>query len=156
MLWHIFTIGLCNLFYSALIGSTGISVTGAIYFQGITLLIGILPVSILVILDQNRLLRKHINSARSMNANLQAPNHLSSENSGDSQTLVLTSETGKEKLRVIIDCLFILTLFINIGIWRWRSSGEAFYLVNFGYIGLAISTGIVLTSTLPRRLLQTV
>lgn len=45
--------------------------------------------------------------------------------------------------------LFWPALFAGIGIWRWLATGNWFYLVNFGYIGLAIWTGDVLTRMLP-------
>ena len=39
-------------------------------------------------------------------------------------------------------------LFIAIGLWRLLATGSWFYLINFGYIGLAIGIGDFLTKTL--------
>ncbi|MCY6369485.1 4Fe-4S binding protein [Clostridium ganghwense] len=47
--------------------------------------------------------------------------------------------------------LVFLILFLSIGIWRWKASGNTFYLFNFGYIGLSISIGMFLNGALPKK-----
>ncbi len=47
------------------------------------------------------------------------------------------------------ESLFWPALFVGIGVWRLLATGNWFYLVNFGYIGLAIGIGDVLTKILP-------
>ncbi len=50
---------------------------------------------------------------------------------------------------VLIPVLFTL-LFYIIAIWRYRVTGSAFYLYNFGYIGSALGLGIFFNSALPK------
>ncbi|MCF7927762.1 MAG: 4Fe-4S dicluster domain-containing protein [Spirochaetales bacterium] len=45
-----------------------------------------------------------------------------------------------------------LGIFLGFGLWRFLATGAAFYLLNFGYLGTAISLGIFLGNILPRRL----
>ncbi|MDH4273244.1 MAG: 4Fe-4S dicluster domain-containing protein [Candidatus Aminicenantes bacterium] len=45
--------------------------------------------------------------------------------------------------------LFWPALFAGIGVWQLLATGNWFYLVNFGYIGLAIGIGDLLTRILP-------
>lgn len=59
-----------------------------------------------------------------------------------------------EKLRIDgttlkLPALF-LVLFFGIAAWRYSVTGNAFYLWNFGYLGLALALGIFLATALPR------
>jgi len=94
VLWIFFTIGLGNFLYSGLFFSfTGHFLNDLLVFQIFTLAIGILPVSILVMLSQNKMLKKNLLSAteinssipglRKLDSNKAAPIHLKSENEKD-------------------------------------------------------------------------
>ncbi|MGL1932265.1 MAG: 4Fe-4S binding protein [Desulfotalea sp.] len=48
--------------------------------------------------------------------------------------------------------LIIFHIFWGIGIGLWKTSGDIFYLFNFGYIGTAIGIGIGLYVLLPRKM----
>ncbi len=47
--------------------------------------------------------------------------------------------------------LFLLILFWAIAVLLWQSTGNRFYLFNFGYIGTALGLGLGVYSVLPRR-----
>lgn len=47
--------------------------------------------------------------------------------------------------------LFLLILFWAIALLLWQSTGNRFYLFNFGYIGTALGLGLGVYSVLPRR-----
>ena len=47
--------------------------------------------------------------------------------------------------------LFLLALFWAIAVLLWQSTGNYFYLFNFGYIGTALGLGLGVYSVLPRR-----
>lgn len=42
--------------------------------------------------------------------------------------------------------LILLAVFIGLGLWRWKATGHVFYILNFGYIGLSIFTGGVISA----------
>jgi hypothetical protein len=47
--------------------------------------------------------------------------------------------------------LIIFVVFWGIAFVLWQTSGKAFYLLNFGYIGTAVGFGIGLYVLLPRK-----
>ncbi|MCD4746671.1 MAG: 4Fe-4S binding protein [Bacteroidales bacterium] len=46
--------------------------------------------------------------------------------------------------------IIFFLLFIMIGVWRWTSTNNLFYLIIFGYIGFAIAFGNILNVTLSK------
>ena len=72
MLWVIFSIGLGNAFYTAIVFENSKPTFEIIIsFQFVTLVVALIPITILIISKQKYLLRKHIDSADSLNKNLQ-------------------------------------------------------------------------------------
>ena len=72
LLWVIFSIGLGNAFYTAIVFENSKPTFEIIIsFQFVTLVVALIPITILIISKQKYLLRKHIDSADSLNKNLQ-------------------------------------------------------------------------------------
>jgi len=72
LLWVIFSIGLGNAFYTAIVFENSKPTFEIIIsFQLVTLVVALIPITILIISKQKYLLRKHIDSADSLNKNLQ-------------------------------------------------------------------------------------
>ena len=78
LMWILFSIGLGNAFYTGwVIPYFTVNLRFILSFQGITLLVGLIPISLMIISKQNYLLRKHKLSARAMNIGLQKKEPLS-------------------------------------------------------------------------------
>lgn len=58
---------------------------------------------------------------------------------------------NKEKLKELRVSLIIFLTFWAIAFGLWKTSGNIFYLFNFGYIGTAVGVGIGLYVLLPRK-----
>lgn len=72
LIWIIFSIGLGNAFYTSFVFGMyfKINLTFFIHFQFITLSVGILPITVLILIKQKYLYKKHSNSANELNQNL--------------------------------------------------------------------------------------
>ncbi|MDQ3050233.1 MAG: LytTR family transcriptional regulator [Bacteroidota bacterium] len=100
--WTVFTImmvGLGNLFYSRLLGFTGISGTSLLTFQLYTFAVSIFPVTVITLLRRIRLLSKNLKVVNSINQSLVKP---VTETATDS-TLVFNSDNGKDSIRLQAD-----------------------------------------------------
>lgn len=51
--------------------------------------------------------------------------------------------------KLLLPVLFLL-LFTGIAVWRYNATGKIFYIFNFGYIGLSLSLGLLLSNILPK------
>lgn len=97
LVWIIFSIGLGNAVYSALVFSFfELSLIFLLYFQVFTLGIGIFPIVLIVALKQNFLLKRHQNSAQEVQSNLTKNHDLSIK----SKEIQLTGENEKEVLNL--------------------------------------------------------
>jgi len=52
--------------------------------------------------------------------------------------------------KVITESIITFAFFLVIGVLLWKTQGHSFFLYNFGYIGLAASSGELLFGILPR------
>ncbi|MEE4197294.1 MAG: 4Fe-4S dicluster domain-containing protein [Bacteroidales bacterium] len=59
-------------------------------------------------------------------------------------------EQQKNKKKVITESIITFLFFLVLGIVLWRSKGELFFLINFGYIGFAAAAGELIFGILPR------
>lgn len=103
--WSVFCLGLGNYAYTyAVIDGFPFSISALLTLQLYTFFIAIIPITILVLIRQNRLLRMNRNTAESLNDSLQ-----SVVTSGDfAEEVILTAENGKTQLNVkIADLAFI-------------------------------------------------
>ena len=75
-LFHILLIGAGNLLYSDWITTIDINVSNLIFMLFATLMVGILPVSGIILMNNNRMMRKYINEAMLLNKELDQHKHL--------------------------------------------------------------------------------
>jgi len=100
--WSVFCLGLANYAYTySLISGFPFSLSGLLTLQIYTFFIGLIPITILVLLRQNKLLRLHKNAAQVLNE--QVPVVPVSE--APAQAVVLTAENGKTQLSLQVDDL---------------------------------------------------
>lgn len=122
VLWIFFTIGLGNFLYTSLFFSFhGNFLIILLGFQLFTLAIGIIPVSVVVILSQNRMLKKNIASANRINSSLKDTTQPVPENSIE---IHLFSENGKEGLIVLPDNLLFIESIGNYIKVHFQSDGK--------------------------------
>lgn len=67
LIWIVFTIGMGNFLYSTLFFNFANNFTGLLIFQGFTILISIIPISILTIIRQNKILSQNLANAKEIN-----------------------------------------------------------------------------------------
>lgn len=97
-------VGFFNMVYTFLVFSVPFNIRSLVYFQFITLAVGILPVSLVVLLRHNRLLAKNLKLAHEMNAGLN-PELIATQNQ-PAQTpespamFTCVSETGNEQFQI--------------------------------------------------------
>ncbi len=102
LIWTIFSIGVGNYLYSAVIFSFW-SWLGFFVFQFYTLAVGIIPIVVLTILQQNYMLSQNLKSAHDINANLKH-----NDETDEKQTICLISDNQKDKLEIkLSDFLYI-------------------------------------------------
>jgi hypothetical protein len=105
-LFNILLIGLCNTLYTSLVFRQSSSLSQLLYFELITLAVGIIPVTVIVLFRYNRLLRTNLNLAQEMNTELRPlePETTSKATTSDlSETrpenkFIFSSESGTEQL----------------------------------------------------------
>ena len=127
----IFFVGLANYLFSPLLVDSSWSFSNAIWFQGITLAIAVMPISIFILFRQNRLLKKFSQQAEILdkqlhanrdNTNYDNTNDANGDNSftgsddiktannaNVSNRIVLSGDYHNEKLEVYTDDLYIIT-----------------------------------------------
>lgn len=109
----VFFVGLCNYLASPLLVGSSLDLYNAVWFQGITISIGLIPISIFVLLRQNQLLRKFSYQAdviekklkekqqAESDANLPLPKPVSNK-------ITLLGDYQNEKVEVYIDDLHMV------------------------------------------------
>jgi ferredoxin-type protein NapH len=59
------------------------------------------------------------------------------------------------KVQALIKTIWLPAVFFlffaAVAVWRYSATGNAFYLFNFGYLGIVLSTGILLSQALPKK-----
>jgi hypothetical protein len=102
LLWIVFTIGLGNFLYSSIIFSFW-SFKGLIIFQLYTIEVGIIPIVIVTIIQQNLMLNRNLRSVRDFNNNLKI-----NDGKNDNQKIVFTSDNQKDKLELELSNLLYI------------------------------------------------
>jgi hypothetical protein len=102
LIWIVFTIGLANFLYSSFIFSFG-SFKGLIIFQLYTLEVGIIPIVVLTILQQNLMLNRNLKSAKEVNNNLSVKDDIK-----DDEKIIFISDNEKDKLEVKLSNMLYL------------------------------------------------
>ncbi len=91
--WIIISIGLGNFIYTAGLFSMW-SIKTLFYFQFFTLVIGLIPIIVLTIVNQNRLLAHNLKSAQEFNSRLKPDN-----TPVEQQSVTLVADNDKDKCR---------------------------------------------------------
>jgi DNA-binding LytR/AlgR family response regulator len=110
-LFNFLLIGFCNTLYTFLIFRQPFNLSHLLYFEGITLAVGILPVSLIVLFRHNRLLSRNLKLAQEMNSELKQaappvipqPAYLPAFETSEideAPALTFTSETGTEQISI--------------------------------------------------------
>lgn len=102
LIWIVFTIGLANFLYSSFIFSIG-SFKGLIIFQLYTLEVGIIPIVVLTIIQQNLMLNRNLKSAKEVNNSLSVKDDIK-----DDEKIIFISDNEKDKLEVKLSNLLYL------------------------------------------------
>jgi hypothetical protein len=100
--WSVFCLGLANYAYTyTFIRGFPFSISALLLLQIYTFFIGLVPITILVLLRQNRLLRVHKSAAEVLNDNLEVV----PASEDFTAAVVLTAENGKTQLNLQVDDL---------------------------------------------------
>ena len=109
----IFLVGIVNYLVSPLLVDTRLTLRDAVWFQGITLAIGILPVSIFILLRQNRLLKKFREDAALLEKKLQEKHEEKkmkiAPEPGLSNRVSLAGDYQDERLELFVDDIHLIT-----------------------------------------------
>ncbi len=135
--WILFSIGIGNYLYSSLLFSIW-SWMGLIVFQMFTLAVGIIPVVVLTVLQQNFMLSQNLKSAKEFNSQLN--HHQLQDEILEKETISIVADNQKDNFKLALsDLLYI------------ESTGnyiEIFYLTDHQI------TNTILRSTLKRTEMQ--
>jgi hypothetical protein len=110
-------IGLANYSISPLIVDSSLSIGNLLWFQGITVLVSLLPITMYTLYRQNRLLKKFQNQAGELEKKLQdkldpqrnhEPVEPASEKKNESPVIELTGDYQGEKLRIPPEDLYLI------------------------------------------------
>jgi DNA-binding LytR/AlgR family response regulator len=96
MLWILFTLGLANLVYTYLVLDFSLSLSNALAFQSFTIIVGLLPVTVITIIKQNYLKRKNESRAEQI-TNALLPHKIVE---APAQVVQFLGENQKEELKV--------------------------------------------------------
>jgi hypothetical protein len=101
-------IGLANLFFSRALGFIGLTLPGLLRFEAYTFLIGLFPVTLVVLINEARLTRRYSQYSDRMNHVREAQVKLAPDPWPASQNVLIPSENGKEDITLpLTDLLFI-------------------------------------------------
>ncbi len=105
ILWIIFTIGIANALFSILIFDDFFDLGYLLYFQFITIMVAVLPVTINVMIMQLILTRRNLKEAQDISDHMLHKKRLDAT---PDATVLLRSDSGKEELQLPVkDLLFI-------------------------------------------------
>jgi hypothetical protein len=96
----LFCIGLGNAFYFRALSPGGSLLDAILVFQFYTVAVGAIPVVFILLLQQFMHLRQHVRNAEAINRELDGAAGSGPAAPADGQPLVLTSENGKETVRL--------------------------------------------------------
>jgi LytTr DNA-binding domain len=110
----VFIVGLANYLASPLFVDTRWNLKSALWFQGITIIVALLPVTIYILSKQNRLLRKFSQQAEKIDEKLQRNIeaqglHVRAVEEKISQKLILYGDYQNEKIEVFPEDLFLIS-----------------------------------------------
>lgn len=104
-LWILFSIGLANFFYSSLFLHFNNYLKALVYFQFYTLLVGIIPIILITIITQNKLLAENLKIANNYNNDFSSLKITQQS----AEKVCLLGENSKDKLEVNSSDLIYIT-----------------------------------------------
>lgn len=103
--WILVSIGIVNFLYSSFFLSFTNNLKAFFYFQFYTLLVGIIPVVVVTVINQNRLLAENLKIANEYNNDFTAK----TDNAPDNEKVCLVAENSKDRLEVNSSDLIYIT-----------------------------------------------
>jgi len=118
-LLHIIFISTGNILYSYFIVGTELNIITVLGFFLTTLSIGVFPVTISIFSVHHYLLKKYVESTEKINERIVSSENQRGETAENSKIVVITSETGKEKIEINLkDLLFIKSIDNYVEVYR--------------------------------------
>ena len=103
--WILVSIGIVNFLYSSFFLSFSNNLKAFLYFQFYTLVVGIMPVVVVTVINQNRLLAENLKIANEYNNDFTAK----TDNAPDNEKVSLVAENSKDRLEVNSSDLIYIT-----------------------------------------------
>lgn len=104
-IWILVSIGIVNFLYSSFFLSFSNNLKAFFYFQLYTLLVGVIPVVVVTVINQNRLLAENLKIANDYNNDFTAK----TDNAPDNEKVCLVAENSKDRLEVNSSDLIYIT-----------------------------------------------
>ena len=104
-IWILVSIGIVNFLYSSFFLSFSNNLKAFFYFQLYTLLVGVIPVVVVTVINQNRLLAENLKIANEYNHDFTAK----TDNAPDNEKVCLVAENSKDRLEVNSSDLIYIT-----------------------------------------------
>jgi DNA-binding LytR/AlgR family response regulator len=106
--WHILSIGAANLLFAAVVGAERIRFLAVPVFLLQALAVGFFPLSLGAFSTQTVLFKRYAESTRQMNESLRALGSRKNGSDVSPETVVLSAESGKEKVEVRLSDLLLI------------------------------------------------
>ena len=107
-LWIIFTIGSGNILYLDIIFGVDLNIKIIILMHFQTFIIGIIPCSLIVLINYNRILKRNLKTANEINDKLKLRNIHNNDIDDSPGQITITSETEKEKIEISANQLLFI------------------------------------------------
>ena len=124
ILLSISSIGFFNLIYVNIGGYIKFNIFTIIEAVGSAVIIGIIPIIIVVLLQQNRLLKKYLYTANELNEAMQTSDFLDENNNISSKQIIISSDSGKEELKLELNDILIIKSVENYVEIFWSESNS--------------------------------
>lgn len=109
--WHIISVATANMLYAHCIGGKELGVISILDFFLTALAVGFFPITFSVLSVYIYLLKKYTESSREMNERIRAHENYAKKAAELSQNLIISSESGREKIELTAkDLLFIKSI----------------------------------------------
>lgn len=106
--WHILSIGAANMLFAAVVGAEKVGLLAVPVYLLQALAVGFFPLSLAVFSAQTVLFKRYAESTRQMNESLLALVSRKSGTDMNPETVVLSAESGKEKVEIRLSDLLLI------------------------------------------------
>lgn len=122
--WHIASIGTANMLYDRFIGGKELSFVSFLSFLLTALAVGFFPITIGVLSFYIYLFQKYSESSKKMTERLTSRDNRGEAAAVSSQTIVISAETGKEKIELDSKKLLFIKSVDNYVEVNWAHNGQ--------------------------------